>query len=109
MTAEVLRRMDHQLTKQNLFTVGDLLHAQGAPIYTPPPPRVDLLPPLDEAVARQQDVQILYIGKEGATDRRITPRYATEHRGWPYLVAYCHLRQELRTFRLDRIMSAALI
>lgn len=109
MTAEVLRRMDQQLTKQNIMTVGDLLHAQGETIVTPPAPNIDLRPPLDQAVANKQDLQILYIGNEGQTNRRITPRFMAEHRGHPYLIAFCQLRNEQRAFKLDRIFDAFLV
>ncbi len=35
--------------------------------------------------------------------------YGLVHRwGWWYVVGYCHLRQELRTFRVDRILEAAI-
>lgn len=109
MTAEVLKRMEHQLAKQSLYTVGDLLYAQGEPIYTPPPPRFELPSPLDEAVAASRDLRILYVKEDGMSERRITPRYIAEHHGQPYLIAYCHLRHEQRCFRLDRIFSASLV
>jgi DNA polymerase-3 subunit epsilon len=109
MTAEVLRRMDRQLTKQGIYTVGDLIYAQGEPIYTPPPPQIPLPEPIDHAVAASKDLEILYFGKDGQTERHITPRYAAHHRGHDYLIAYCHLRQEQRSFRLDRIFSASLL
>ncbi|MBC8507132.1 MAG: YafY family transcriptional regulator [Chloroflexi bacterium] len=41
-------------------------------------------------------------------DRQVDP-YALVHRnGWWYLVGYCHLREALRTFRVDRILELAL-
>ncbi len=44
-----------------------------------------------------------------ATERQVDP-YALVHRnGWWYLVGYCHLRQALRTFRVDRIQELALL
>jgi DNA polymerase-3 subunit epsilon len=109
MTAEVLKRMTRELQKKGIKTVGDLLHAQGEAIYTPPIAPVDLPAPLDVALAEGKQVTILYLGPDGTTERIVTPRYATRHRGTAYLIAYCHLRQDQRSFRLDRIFSATLV
>lgn len=109
MTAEILKRMVRQLEKQKLETVGDLLHAQGEPVFTPPPPNPFLPEPVAEALENGRQLRILYLGEEGETERTITPLYPSEHQGVGYLVAHCHLRQDQRTFRLDRIFSAELI
>jgi len=61
------------------------------------------------ALGNGRQLRILYLSESGETERTITPLYPSEHRGVGYLVAYCHLRQEQRTFRLDRIFSAELI
>lgn len=43
------------------------------------------------------------------TQRGMDP-YALVHRwGWWYVVGFCHLRQEIRTFRVDRIFEIALL
>ena len=109
MTTEVLKRMSRELAKQGLHSAGDLLHAQRNPIYTPPPPQVALPDTLQTALDNNSDVEILYIGNDGETTRRITPLYATTHRGDDYLVAHCHLRNAQRTFKLIRIFNAKLI
>ncbi|MFW5776649.1 MAG: WYL domain-containing protein [Spirochaetota bacterium] len=51
--------------------------------------------------------RILYVNGNGQTsERTITIEHRfTSGRGVTYLVAYCHLRGEQRTFRLDRVMS----
>lgn len=106
MTAEVLKRMNRELEKQGLRTVGDLLHAQHDPVYCPPPPQLNLPDEVADALHNKYDIEILYIADRGESTRRITPRYATQHRGADYLIAYCHLRKGQRTFRIDRIFSA---
>lgn len=109
MTAEILKRMVRQLEKRRLETVGDLLHAQGEPVYTPTPPNLFLPEPVVEALGNGRQLRILYLGENGETERTITPLYPSEHRGVGYLVAHCHLRDDRRTFRLDRIFSAEII
>lgn len=105
-TAEVLKRMTRELQTQRLFTVGDLLLAQGGPIYTPGPAPVVLPEPLATAVRDKSALHIIYAGPGGQTERLVTPRYTAQHEGVTYLIAYCHLRQDQRSFRLDRIARA---
>lgn len=108
MTAEVLKRMSRELHRRGLHTAGDYLHAQQGAIYTPAPPRITLPQPIGAAVAAGSQLEILYVDRADAPSKRIiTPRYATAHAGNHYLIAYCHLRQEQRAFRVDRIFSAA--
>ena len=108
VTAEVFRRMSRELVaKQKFKTVGDLLYAQKGAIYSPSRENVQLPPLLADALSAQKDVKIRYVSQVGTINsRRITPRYATQNGGVTYLIAFCHLRQEQRTFRLDRIMGA---
>lgn len=108
-TAEVLKRMVRELRGMNFRTVGDLLHAQGGAIYTPAPAEVELPEPIHSALQARQPLRILYLGLGGESERIITPRYTTRYQGSPYLVAYCHLRDDMRSFRLDRIFSAELL
>lgn len=106
-TAEILKRMARELAqKQRMTTVADLLHAQGGAIRMPPPPTPSLPEPVREALRQQQQLRILYAGTGGQTDRVVDPLYPTEHKGTAYLIAFCHLRQAQRTFRLDRILHA---
>lgn len=61
---------------------------------------------LEEALTQQMDIMIEYIDRTGnATCRVIRPQEVFADFGGVYLVAYCHLRQEQRQFRLDRIVS----
>ncbi|NKQ35492.1 MAG: WYL domain-containing protein [Chloroflexi bacterium] len=108
-TAEILKRMVHDLDKRGLSTVGDLLHAQGGVIYAPPPPQVFLPDVIREAVRDGRNLRILYLGKNGESRRTITPLYPTQHKGSDYLVAHCHTAHDQRTFKVNRILDAAVI
>lgn len=60
-----------------------------------------------DALRNEQRLHIRYRARQRATPtaRQVDP-YALVHRGgWWYGVAYCHLREGLRTFRIDRIAS----
>ena len=108
-TAEILKRMVRTLQQRKLDTVSDLLYAQGAPIFAPLPTTLPLPPAIADGLANGRNLRILYLGKNGESNREITPLYPSEHRGVAYLVSYCHLAREQRTFRLDRIFSAELL
>jgi DNA polymerase III subunit epsilon len=66
-----------------------------------------ILPPeIQEALEDEQDILITYIDAKGdETTRLITPRRVTAMNGYVYMVAYCHMRQAERQFRLDRIVK----
>ena len=108
-TIGIFKRMAQQMEKWHLQTVGDLLHAQGGAIYAPQQQQPVLPGPLADALAQHCSLQIHYQSSSGETDRMISPLYASEQDGTVYIVAYCHLRQAQRTFRLDRILQARLV
>jgi len=65
------------------------------------------LEPLLEALERHLSVRIRYARhQQDALSRRVDPYGLLFRRGglW-YMTGYCHLRQALRTFRLDRIQK----
>jgi predicted DNA-binding transcriptional regulator YafY len=58
---------------------------------------------------RQVRMTYLSMGHLEPTQRQLDP-YALVHRGgWWYVVGFCHLRQALRSFRLDRIQELVLL
>ncbi len=58
---------------------------------------------------RQVDMSYQGTTRSDLTRRQVDP-YALVHRtGWWYLVGYCHLRDGLRTFRVDRIRNLELL
>ena len=72
---------------------------------------VPTLEKLRRAVRERRRVQMTYRGRSQAesAQRELNP-YALVHRwGWWYVVGFCHLRQALRTFRLDRILALTLL
>jgi predicted DNA-binding transcriptional regulator YafY len=70
-----------------------------------------LLEKLRHAAREQRRAEMAYQSTTGdkVTERQVDP-YALVHRdGWWYLVGYCHLRQGVRTFRVDRIQGLELL
>jgi proteasome accessory factor C len=67
----------------------------------PPPGTIDAL---TQAVAAGRQVAMVYVNKRGERDERTVDPLAVESRDDVWFVrAWCHTRQALRTFRLDRI------
>ncbi len=61
---------------------------------------------LSSAVKQRQTVHLSYEAWGGSvTERDFDPYGIVFHDGYWYTSGYCHLRRDLRTFRLDRIMA----
>ncbi|MBS1252743.1 MAG: DNA polymerase III PolC-type [Anaerolineales bacterium] len=93
------------LRNKGVRTLGDLVNVQHgrhreAVIVDPIPPE------LEDALRHGQAVHLRYRSRHGKiSDRRVDPIRIDERSGLRYLVAYCHLRQAERSFRLDRILE----
>lgn len=62
---------------------------------------------VSEALLQQRQIDIQYQSYNGATtQRRISPQTLVHYRENWYLDAWCHLREDLRTFHLSRISNA---
>lgn len=65
---------------------------------------------LSTAVANQQQVQLHYQAWNSSVTTRLLDPYGLVYRaGYWYVPGYCHLRQDIRTFRLDRIEAVELM
>jgi len=74
----------------------------------PPPPLHDdnTLIVLSTAAQERHSVEFVYRSwRDELTERRFDPYGVVYNEGYWYTAGYCHLRQDLRTFRLDRIQS----
>lgn len=70
-----------------------------------------LLEKLRRATRQRRRVTMVYRGRSQPEPlRRDLDPYALVHRwGWWYVVGHCHLRDGLRTFRVDRIVELTLL
>jgi len=78
-------------------------------VFTPSPaaPPASSLPPLlEEALAGNTRLFIRYVDQKGhQTERWITPQQVLVLNDYIYVAAHCHLRDEDRQFRLDRLLE----
>jgi DNA polymerase III epsilon subunit-like protein len=108
-TRHVLARFVKDLSARGVRTLGDLLAAQGDGLAVPVErgaSGVRLPVELSEALNAGKRLFLVYVDGSGArTERWVTPEEVTFLGRTPCLVGFCHLRQEQRTFRLDRIVE----
>ena len=107
-TRELLQRLLERPPLSHGARLADLLALQGGPARWPSDDGgVLALPPeLAEWVRPGRRLRIVYVNADGQqTDRLVEPNEVYASGNAVYLVAYCHLRQEQRTFRVDRIVS----
>jgi hypothetical protein len=106
---EGLPQAQRDAARRQVQTVLDALRyrdvRRGFQDYRLPSPTAPLLPELERAMAQGSTIEIDYhtAGRGHLLSRRVDPLRLEWRGGVPYLVAFCHLRQEPRTFRVDRI------
>ncbi len=108
--ASALRRLDAVLSPETRARVmaltGAVTSGSASPEYLVPAP-VEYVLRLAEAVHGMRQVQLSYDSRGEMTRRSVDP-YGLARIGAWYLVGYCHLREDLRTFRLDRMREVRL-
>ncbi len=106
-TCHVLEQILYDVQQRwGATTLGELVAYQGGPIPYPYARAVPLPPTIAEALDSGGRVRMRYVNAAGQeTIRTIQPLRVREDRGYQYMVAYCHLKGEQRTFRLDRIIE----
>ncbi len=96
------QRQEVAWARRSLIATG--LHRSDQDILAP------ILEKLRRAVREHRRITLHYRGSSTPhPEPRSVDPYALVHRwGWWYAVAYCHLRQEMRSFRVDRMESVNL-
>ncbi|TCO20343.1 putative DNA-binding transcriptional regulator YafY [Kribbella steppae] len=76
-------------------------------VHPVPDPDADIAEKIWRAVHDNHVLRIAYIDVGGVeTEREIEPQYVVVGPNGSYLTAWCHLRQDDRVFRMDRITKA---
>jgi DNA polymerase III epsilon subunit family exonuclease len=88
--------------------VCDAIREQGGPMgLMPASPRESLLPlALEEALEQRCAVMMEYLdARQNRTHRLVEPLTVRRSGGELVMVAYCHMRSDRRTFKLDRVVQ----
>ncbi len=100
--------LDDLESRWNVTTLAQVIDFQGGPIPYPHPRTLPLPPAIAEALESKGRVFMRYVDASGQeTQRVVRPLSIGEQRGYLYLTAHCYWRDELRTFRLDRVVEMA--
>jgi predicted DNA-binding transcriptional regulator YafY len=104
-----VERVLPQLLRQQVRDILDTLDIQlSAPSGVPASPNI--VATLSGAVRMSMSVRLRHRGYEGKETERVIDPYGVVYRvGRWYVVGYCHLRKDIRTFRLDRVSDAVLL
>lgn len=91
------QRREVAWARRTLITTG--MHHAGLAQFAP------FLQALRGAIRQQKQVRLVYQSahQPGPSERRVAPYTLAHNRGWWYLVGYCHQRDAIRAFRVDRI------
>ena len=110
LTRMVFEKFLTDFKEKGLVTLEELLFLQGGSISIPVNEEISLPPLLEEALKRKGKVKINYLSaNERESIRVIEPLEVTNLGDYLYLLAFCYLRQEKRTFRLDRVISLQMV
>lgn len=106
-TAMVLHRLLEPIGGWNAMLC-DVIQAQGGPMgLLPANPRQSVLPlELEEALEQKCAVMMDYLdARSHRTQRTIDPLHIRRVAGELVLIAHCHLRNDRRTFKVERIVG----
>jgi DNA polymerase III subunit epsilon len=99
--------LEHFLAKLKRLPLEEIICVYAPPVAAPDAP--DLPPLIQEALAGKKRLFIRYVDRQGLeTERWITPRQVLILQDYIYVAAHCHLRDQDRSFRLDRITEMKL-
>lgn len=89
---------------------GRVQAVQGALAFTPirgfaAASNPNALVTISAAAQENRRIWLRYRSGEDTTERAIDPYGVVHHRGRWYIVGWCHLREDVRMFRLDRIVA----
>ncbi len=111
ITGQVLQFFIQNLSQRSIAAIEDLVVPVTEVLFPSSSENTLPLPPtLSEALANGRSLEIRYVSATlEASERRVDPIAIIPNRDYLYLRAYCHLRQDERTFRLDRITKMRIV
>ena len=110
IAGQVLRFFIQDLSRRRIATIEDLTVPLTEALFPISGDALPLPPTLSEALTNGLSLEIHYVSASlEVSRRRVDPVAVVPNRDYLYLRAYCHLRQDERTFRLDRITEMRIV
>jgi predicted DNA-binding transcriptional regulator YafY len=92
--------------RDQVRAVQDSLHLDLGPPHPVPPTQPATVVAFSAAARERRRLRLRYQSPERVTEREFDPYGVVFRSGRWYAVGWCHLAQEVRTFRLDRVLEA---
>ncbi|GAB7386967.1 WYL domain-containing transcriptional regulator [Bacillaceae bacterium] len=101
-------RKEKKRSEEILQSVSEIIQ-MGTPAYRDEPN--NFLAPIIQAILSHKTIEALYHTQSRDVDtvRRIDPYYLVPRENRFYLIGYCHLAQEVRTFRISRFRELTIL
>ncbi|MDD3625751.1 MAG: WYL domain-containing protein [bacterium] len=102
---QIFQKLIDELRGKAITNLDELIRFQDRNFYFGVNEKIDIPEDISEAISRQESVDIEYYSPwtQERTFRRIDPYEILFRENSAYLLGYCNLRREFRTFRIDRI------
>lgn len=106
-----LRKIDTSLTEQVDFMIKKMRKRVSIGVNLIRDCNSETLDTISKAISSHNPIDITYYvaARNEITKRRVNPYGLTFRFGSWYIIGYCHLRQDVRTFGVDRIRSLRLV
>ncbi len=101
-----LNRVLPEGVREQVRAIQETLAISVAPSDTPPQSRTIM--DFSRAASESRRIWIRYASSEAESEREVDPYGLVYHAGRWYAVGWCHLRRDLRVFRLDRVLETEL-
>jgi DNA polymerase III epsilon subunit-like protein len=110
-THQVFLHFHEELVRQGLTDIEALISSYKVlPARTENKSIAGLPPQLEEAMRSGRDINLWYVSRDGyETQRIVKPLRIVSSFDYLYLEAFCEIRHERRTFRLDRVVKMELV
>jgi DNA polymerase III subunit epsilon len=106
LTKALFERITDVMWRRGMRTVRDYIAQQGGPIEVLPGPPMEVPTAILDALADRCLLALRYRANSGVETQRMVRPYRVVRRGGQLLLqGYCLLRNEERTFRIDRIIE----
>lgn len=106
MTLEVFRRLSVKLQEKGITELANIVELFGITPGVLEDLQQQKIIKIQEAIDLGLDLQLRYIATSNGevTERVVSPKELRRERDMRYLVGYCHLRRDERSFRIDSIL-----
>ncbi|MDD2751744.1 MAG: exonuclease domain-containing protein [Candidatus Omnitrophica bacterium] len=111
ITWMVFRHLKEKLVSQGVYDFGNFSRLFSVNPQLLENINTQRISEIEEAISREMKLKIKYLSSINAqvTERQVIPKEIKQERGTSYLVGFCSLRNEERSFRIDGILHLEIV